>query len=467
LKEFLTSATKDIRFWLAFFFLVRLCGITNPPLDGNHHWRQVLTASIARNFYELEPGILYPHIDYAFGEHHGLIASEFPLFSWLISAVSRIVGYDHWYGRLINLIVSTVGLWFFYRVLKLFFSERHAFYSTFFLTISVWFAFARKVMPDTFSMSLMIIGFYYAVLYVREGKWWQVFLFFLLASTGGLCKLPVAFALVFPGIFVLDAKLGWQRRLVLLATCAASALVICWWYFVWIPELISRGGHSLYFIKSLGEGFSELLQHKGELVRRFLFDNTKSYLLTAVAIAGCFMLLRADKRWRIALLASLPLILFFMLKTGEVFALHNYYQIPLVPLTCVAAGFFIIKIPVKWGWIIGVVVLAESMINQIGDLSYPHRRAYKIQLEEIMNRFTSPNDMIAVVGDLNPVDLYFAHRRGWIVDQHEVTEERITDLRSKNCQLLLLPKRHFHVELGLKVLYEDENFAVYELKVEE
>src|SRR5258708_1308722 len=43
---------KDIRFWILFFFLLRMYGITMPPLEVGHNWRQTDGLMIARNFYE-------------------------------------------------------------------------------------------------------------------------------------------------------------------------------------------------------------------------------------------------------------------------------------------------------------------------------------------------------------------------------------------------------------------------------
>jgi len=36
----------DIRFWIFLFFLIRLVGITNAPLETGHNWRQSFTNMI-------------------------------------------------------------------------------------------------------------------------------------------------------------------------------------------------------------------------------------------------------------------------------------------------------------------------------------------------------------------------------------------------------------------------------------
>jgi hypothetical protein len=67
---------RDIRFWIVVFFILRLVGITNPPLETGHNWRQSLTCMIARNFLEIDNNIAYPRIDMA-GEKPALLVLNF------------------------------------------------------------------------------------------------------------------------------------------------------------------------------------------------------------------------------------------------------------------------------------------------------------------------------------------------------------------------------------------------------
>jgi hypothetical protein len=73
------SIWLDIRFWLLFFFVIRLFGITNAPLEMGHNWRQSLTNMVARNFLEGRVNLFYPVIDIA-GDKTGIIGIEFPFF---------------------------------------------------------------------------------------------------------------------------------------------------------------------------------------------------------------------------------------------------------------------------------------------------------------------------------------------------------------------------------------------------
>jgi 4-amino-4-deoxy-L-arabinose transferase-like glycosyltransferase len=160
---------RDIRFWLAFLFIIRLYAITLPPLEFQHAWRQTDGLMIARNFYETLPNIFYPMVDTA-GEKSGITGSEFPLLNYLSYIVSLIFGYRHWYGRLIVLIVSTIGCFYFYKTIKKFFDESVAFNATIILATSYWFSYSRKIFPDCFAAGLCMIALYFVLEYLENGK---------------------------------------------------------------------------------------------------------------------------------------------------------------------------------------------------------------------------------------------------------------------------------------------------------
>ena len=191
----LKARITKIQFWIVLLFLVRLIGITNPPLEKSHNWRQASGLMIARNFLQVDNSILYPRKD----DHKGLmgiVGIEFPIHNYLHYAVSELFGYTHWYGRLINLIISSLGMWYFYLIIKALFDERLAYYSTLVLLVSIWFAFSRKMMPDTFSISLVFMGVHYGIKFLAENKNRQLLLYFIFATLGVLAKVPASIFLI-------------------------------------------------------------------------------------------------------------------------------------------------------------------------------------------------------------------------------------------------------------------------------
>jgi hypothetical protein len=178
----------DIRFWLAFFFIIHLATITLPPLEPGSTWRQTDGLMIARNFYEGNSNILYPTVDVG-GERSGIVGCEFPILNYLIYLVSLLFGYESWFGRLINLIASSLGVLFFYKLIRQYFGHESAFNASILVLVSIWFTYNRTNIPDTFAASLCMIGLYYAVNYLEHGKFYQLILFFLLGGLGCLSKI--------------------------------------------------------------------------------------------------------------------------------------------------------------------------------------------------------------------------------------------------------------------------------------
>src|ERR1017187_10683118 len=125
-KFFSMPLFSDFRFWIILYFVIRLYNITQPPLEIAHSWRQCTGLMVSRNFYEIDANIFYPRVDMA-GEKTGITGTEFPLFNYLIYLVAKVFGLADWYGRLINLIISSLGIYWFYRILVTYFNKKLAF----------------------------------------------------------------------------------------------------------------------------------------------------------------------------------------------------------------------------------------------------------------------------------------------------------------------------------------------------
>lgn len=261
----------DIRFWLLLLFVIRLAGITHAPLETGHNWRQSLTNMIARNYVEGGAALLYPRVDTA-GAATGIIGAEFPFFNWLIYLLALVTGYEHWLGRLVNLLVSTAGLYGYFKLLAELFPKRLAAFATAILGVSIWFAFSRKIMPDTFSVSLVILGLFFAVRFLKTGNAWQLLLFGVLSCLGMLCKIPALSLLSFLGVMWFLPTLS-RKRVWLVAMTAVLAFVpVVWWYFVWVPHLVATYGFPLFFPKTLQQGWLEILPHGYAFLEKFYFS---------------------------------------------------------------------------------------------------------------------------------------------------------------------------------------------------
>ena len=371
-----------IEFWIFVFFLIRLIGITNPPLEIGHSWRQVTGLMVARNFLETDANIMYPRVDDN-GGATGIIGMEFPSMNYIYFLISKVLGYSHWYGRLINLLISSIGLLYFSKLICLFgFDKKIVFLSNIFLASSIWFSFSRKMMPDTYCISLMFIGLYYGLKYLETSKLYQILLFVIVSSFAILSKIPavIYFVLMIP--FLINNNYKLKYRFILTMSTLIPILLTYLWYFVWNPQLSSEFGNWYNIGKPFITGFKEIIDNLGKALDNFYFDAFSSYLVFSFFIVGiALMFIRKEKKMIVVFLLSFMVFLVYIFKSGFYFCHHNYYIIPFVPIMALFAGYSISLIQKKWLCLSLLIFgVGESIANQQHDLFVKKTEKYKMSL---------------------------------------------------------------------------------------
>jgi hypothetical protein len=458
---------NDIRFWILLFFILRLYGITNAPLEIGHNWRQSLTNMIARNFLQIDNNILYPRIDVD-GNKTGIMATEFPFYNYLIYLTAKVFGYEHWYGRLINLIISSVGILYFYKILKRFFNEQLAFSASLILLSSIWFAFSRKSMPDTFCVSIVIIGIYNGLRYLYEKRLMNLVLFFIFSSLGVLCKIPALYLLSVLILPLFDNQIGFYLKRNLVIVGILILIVIYTWYFYWVPHLLAVYGIQLYFPKEIVEGFKELVIYLPDTFEKFYFSALESFVAFGLFLIGLFLIIKQKQKimFLIFVISSFFFIL-FICKTGYVFSTHSYYIIPYVPIMALIVAFALEQIKKsKLKTILIFIVIVEAILNQQNDFRIKDSEKYKLEMESVADKFSTRNDLIAINGGQNPQEIYFLNRRGWSFNNEKLLNiENINDWKLKGCKYIFIDKHQEPIDLSksFKVIYNDKNFIVYSL----
>lgn len=468
MKLHIRNMLLDVRFYLALLFLLRLYGITDAPLESSHSWRQCITNMVARNFSEYGPDLLHPRVDLG-GEKTGILGAEFPLLNFLIYLFNESFGFQYWYGRLINLLVSTLGIYFFYKLIKEVLNQKVAFCSTLILTLSIWLAFSRKIMPDTFSVSLVFIGLYYGYDYLKRGLWKSLLLFFLLCSLGMLCKIPALsiFSLILSVFFIKEITVNRKRNLMLVSSISIS--IVFAWYFLWIPYLLATYQFQLYIPKGLLEGIQEILPLWKVFLKRFYFDAFHSYIAFISCLGGVIFLIK-NKQFLLLKSLSIVILVFilFILKTGNVFPLHSYYVVPFVPVMALVAGYFLAQLPHKIRYALLGLIAIESFANQQHDVRIKEKNEALLGLEAKVDQFIPKNDLILTTGGRAPQNMYFAHRKGWVAFDHNVLRTEFTDSLARiGANYLIVKKTDLdYTSHQYPLLYEDDYFSFYDLRLE-
>lgn len=459
---------KDIRIWIVLFFFIRLYGINFPPLETLHNWRQTTVAMVARNFLEDDSNIFFPRVDFA-GDKTGITGMEFPLFNYIIYLVSEFFGYQHWYGRLINLIFSSVGVWFFYKTVLLHFNKRLAFYASIILLSSVWFVYSRKIMPDTFSMSMVLMGFYYAYIFLmKKRNYGFLVLYGFFTLCGLLSKLPSfpILSLLIPLLFMSQAK---NKDKVYFVIVSISILIpVCYWYFVWVPHLVEKFGFWHFFMgKPIEVSIYELSRHLGPALEKF-YDSALKFIGFAVFVFGLFSAVKAAKKELILIFAiSFIAFLVVVLKSGVTFATHDYYMIPFAPIMALIAGYGLECIPngkVVLLLLIGIVV--ENIANKQHDFRIKEKNERLLALEDILDLHLADSALVFINSGPIPTPMYFAHRKGWIGDNAFVKKEsNIEQMKFSGLKGIVILKRTFgtDIQLPYEEVYNSEDYRIYRL----
>lgn len=469
--NFLAKNLTNIKFWLITFFIIRLIGITNPPIETSHNWRQTVVTMVARNFLEVDNNILYPRIDIT-GEKSGITGMEFPLLNYLIYIVSNILGYEHWYGRLINLIFSTFGIWYFYKILNKYFTPALAFNASIILLCSLWFSFSRKIMPDTFSMSFILASIYYGSNYLDAKSNFKpilnLLLYAFLLVCGSLSKLPAPYLLIVFAIFMVNHQIPTKRKIIFFIVSTLTLIPTLIWYFYWVPYLVETYGFFHFFMgKSLMEGITDISNHLPQVLDKF-YNNAFKYIGFIFFIYGLALSILKKQKVMLYIFGLCFLsFLVIVLKAGAVFAEHNYYIIPFVPVMALIVGYAISNFKnKKIAVVILILIGVENLTNQQHDFFINQKEVAITQLEIDLNKVSEINDLIAINSINYPTPMYFAHRKGWLSNNQDLKDvEYINGLRSKGLKCIVILKKKFgtEVKLNLPIAIENEDYCIYKV----
>lgn len=423
---------------------------------------------VARNFYEGDGNILYPRVDVG-GEKTGIVGCEFPLLNYAIAGCAKVFGYQHWYGRLINLIVSCLGVYFFSKLVTKYFDRWTAFLASLIMMVSIWFTYCRTNIPDTFGLSICLAALFYGLAYLENGKVVPLVLYFVLALAGTLAKISTACilsVLVIPFLFGASTL---TRRIILTSASVLLLAIVFWWYFVWVPHLNETYGLYSHFFMGLpwSDGIQQLIDDAPLTMKRF-YSTAMKYAGFIFFVAGIILMIK--KRATLAL--SIVTVSFFaalvvILKTGYGMHINAYYMIIFIPPMALAAAYALSQLQNrKIAVALLLVICAEGLLNQIHILKIREPNLSLTQLENIVDRFSTRSDLIAIngSGEEDPTPMYFAHRKGWVLPNAKLTE-RLPIIRTKGCKLVVILKQiGGDMQLDFPILYESDAFKIYDIK---
>jgi len=388
--------------------------------------------------------------------------------NYLVYLLYNLFGVDWWQGRLLNLIVSSLGCLFFYKTLFKFIKKEVAYPATLFLLASLWFSHSRKFMPDVFSTSLVIIAVYYGWSYLRKKGSLNLMLYFFLITFGLLSKLPAFLmtVLLVPAIF--DRTIEFNKKLKIILISFLALMPSIWWYFYWAPKLTADYGYYYFFMGSdIGKSLGFLISEWKQTLSRFYSDAIGYVGFGFYVIGTIYTFIKKEKKLLLILVSVFVLQTVFMLKGGETFAHHTYYIISFVPAMAIFSAYFVSQIKIKWLYFILIaVVVLEGVLNLQHDFMPKPSETYRLKLEEVANKYTTQTDLIAINNEANPSSLYFAHRKGWTLANSVASNPNLLkEITDKDCKLFIWDKHRAPIPQNLPyflLVEEREDFAIFQ-----
>ncbi len=459
---------KDIRFYIIIAFVLRLYAIYYPPIELTHNWRQTTVTMVSRNFMEIDANPFYPRIDIA-GEKTGITGMEFPVLNYLIYILSLVFGYHDWFGRIIVLLITSLGIWKFHEILKRQFNPQIAFNSSIVLLFSIWFTYGRKIMPDTMAMSFMLFGIDQGLKYFEKQKVQHVLMYGFWICLGVLSKLPVVYTLfVFIPLFI--SKPYFNANKILFSCISLIALSLnYYWYFVWVPYLNKTFEFVHFFMgKSMLVGGQELLEHFGKTINRF-YETAIKFIAFAFCIWGWFKAYK-NKQTQIGFLSVVGFIAFLpiMLKGGFTFYHHSYYIIPFAPILAIVSGYGISQLPkMKAQYIVLMAISIEGLGNHLDDFVIKDYYKPVLELESAMDKISHKNELICINSGEFPTPMYFAHRKGWVAYNDQLLNPKFTDsLANKGLKHIVILHHVFgeQIPLNYPIELQTDNYTIYKVR---
>ena len=408
---------------LILFIFINLPLITRPPVD-QHSWRQTDTASVIRNFQEESPNILQPRIDMR-QNYTGITGMEFPAYNYLVYLFNILFGFQHWMGRVVTLLFSVAGLFFFFEFVKLRFNQREALLSSVLLmTFPIYIIFSKNIQPDIMMLSMFVGSLYFAQKYKATKRVLFLFVTSVLFTLACLVKIPAVMLLP---VFALVVPIEKKNKALITLLLLIFISIITGWYF-YSNYLSHNFGLGEYFYGDYSLATTLALLPKYSFwftISRYIF--IKEFI---VGLALPFLFFGAwsfyNKKEYLPLLWFVCSGTFLVLFASKSFY-HNYYSLILLPplALLLSKGILWVSDHMKktnlkvWKalcivlFALALVIIPTFIFKRYINVKLKNYQLNLLLEEKLVENIVPKNSLIITNGNGSPAMLYFSHRKGW------------------------------------------------------
>lgn len=413
---------------------LRLYGVGAPLVDHSA-WRQVDTASIARNFVESEFNPLKPQLDYD-GPGPNYVQLELQITPLVIALLYKAFGVHDVIARLVPVAFFLISLGFLYLLVRFHLGEATALWSAaVYAVLPLGVYFGRAVMPESAMLCFGLGALYVFSVWLERPSPFLYVAAVLFVTLALLAKLPNAF-LGLPLAALAFARRGW--RTVVSADLLAGAVValgLTYLYFRYEAAIAVGSGDfvSRIAVKHIAAKWFDAWRQPeaAQFLRQYLIPY-------AVTLAGLVPFLLGvvtpgtGEGWLYAWLAVESLYVATIVAVIR----FDYYLVPVLPLVAVFCGKGLARLG-EWAarapatadavWraaagLAGLGVIAGILAQGwtvLAPLYRPHWDDYRQALA--LKEALAPGAPI-VIGTYNPPLLYYSGHKGWRTEHLTIAE---------------------------------------------
>ena len=480
------SQAKPIRpskILLGIFFIalaIRLWGVTNPLLDF-HAWRQTLTATIAYNFYADGMNFFTPSRNMIGSIFH----FEFPLFTYLVALLYKVFGFDEILGRLVAIAFSMGSIWFLYLLGKRYFDETSAIVACgIFAVLPFSVYYSRTFMPESAMIFFSISMIYMFARWLDTRKWSHFILASLFSTLAFLVKLPTLYMgapLLFLAWNKFRGKIFYQPLLYVFVIAILIPPTL-WYSYIASLQFETYGGSNIWLDMLKDYEVLFTLRYWKLIFWTRLVEKMFAFTVFPFVVLG-MRAYTSNKENYVLHTWFFSICLYFIIAAKYNF-IHEYYQVPIIPVGCLFAGKFIADFyrkntsgdGYKSGklWLVTLMIIfipIHSIYKLNGRLDY--NDTY-LKISTAVQQKTVRTDRL-IVGETvsTPRIFYYSQRKGWgysIFDK--ITPSRLEDLIKKGATHYVMavakpqkvnPELHSFLKSNYQLILQEEHVTIFKL----
>ncbi|MFA5769955.1 MAG: glycosyltransferase family 39 protein [Patescibacteria group bacterium] len=423
-----------LTFILLIALLFRLYKI-NIPLADLHSWRQVDTASVARNYVKNGIDLFHPiyddlsNVQSGMDNPQGYRMVEFPIYNAIIAFFYKsfpIFSLEIW-GRLTTIIFSLIIISIIYYLLLNESGRLSALFGSLTYAVFPFFVFfSRVILPETATLAFTLLSILclYVNSYFKEKSFKSISLYFLSAilfATSLLIKPTIIFYL-FPilVIFYRKYKFNLIKKLDFYLYFIIALIPLIYWrmYIKNFPEGIPYSDW-LFTSVNTAQGLKSIL-FRPSFFRWIFFERINNLILggylTLFFVLGT---IAKQKKYLLTSFLFSALAFIFVFQGGNL--QHEYYQTLILPVFAMMVGLGISFVfdhkkefinPFFVSIFIFLIFIFSFYFSYFKVVDYYQYSHELVQEANIINSLTHPEDKIVTDRTGDTTLLYLANRRG-------------------------------------------------------